>query len=151
VRAPAWLPCRLQIYFKGPNWLATQLRPKGIGFTMLDNAFARLGDWHGAHQIADRLQIERRHRKLDLFASRFCPIHRAFGVNYHWSVDQCEYATGLVFRKQSRLQPLYKQLNRTAVMPVSTSSLKRRMPCSAQLLAASSTSAGCKTRTCAAS
>jgi hypothetical protein len=31
-------------------------------------------------------------------------------MDYHWSVDQCEYATDIVFRKQADLQPLYENL-----------------------------------------
>ena len=32
-----------------------------------------------AQRIADSFHIERLHRKLDEFAGRFCPIHRALG------------------------------------------------------------------------
>ena len=52
---------------------------------MLNNAFVNLGDWGRAQQIADGFHIERLHRKLDEFAGRFCPIHRALGQSYHWS------------------------------------------------------------------
>jgi len=118
VRVPTWLPCRLQIYFNGHNWLASRLRKQKIDFTLLDNAFTRIADWTRAQQIADGLKIERLHRKLDEFARRFCPIHRSFGVNYHWSVDQCEYATDIVFNKQADLQPIYENLSRTAIHTV---------------------------------
>ena len=100
VRVPTWLPCRLQIYFNGHNWLAAQLRKRKIDFTLLDNAFLEIADWTRAQQIADSWQIKRLHGKLDEFARTYCPIHRAFGVVYHWSVDQCEYATDIVFRRQ---------------------------------------------------
>ena len=39
-------------------------------------------------------------------------------MNYHWSVDQCEYATDIVFHKQADLQPLYENLSRTAIHTV---------------------------------
>jgi hypothetical protein len=45
VRVPTWLPCRLQIYFNGHNWLANQLGKRSIDFTLLDNAFTGLSDW----------------------------------------------------------------------------------------------------------
>ena len=118
VRVPTWLPCRLQIYFNGHNWLATKLRQRGIDFTLLDNAFMGLADWGRAQSLADSLRIQKLHRKLDAFASRFCPTHRSMGMNYHWSVDQCEYATDVVFRKQADLGPLYANLSRTAIHTV---------------------------------
>jgi len=118
VRVPTWLPCRLQIYFNGHNWLANTLRRRGIDFTLLDNAPTRIADWERAQSLADDLRIQKLHRKLDEFASRFCPIHRSFGADYHWSVNQCEYATDIVFRKQADLQPLYEDLSRTAIHTV---------------------------------
>jgi hypothetical protein len=113
-----WFPCRLQIYFNGHNWLASALEERKIDYRLMDNAFVHVSDWTRAQQIADGLQIERLHRRRDAFARRFCPIHRSFGVNYHWSVDQCEYATDIVFRKQADLQPIYENLSRTAIHAV---------------------------------
>src|SRR6202453_4992573 len=103
VRVPTWLPCRLQIYFNGHNWLAGELSKRKIDNRLLDNAF---------------LHIERLHRKLDEFAGRFCPIYHALGLSYHWSVDQCEYATDIVFRKQADLHAIYENLARTAIHTV---------------------------------
>ncbi len=118
VRVPTWLPCRLQIYFNGHNWLAARLRKQKIEFTLLDNAFTSIADWERAQRIADDLRIQNLHRRLDDFAHRFCPIHRSFGVEYHWSVDQCEYSTDIVFGKQADLKPLYEHLSRTAIHTV---------------------------------
>jgi hypothetical protein len=118
VRVPTWLPCRLQIYFNGHNWLAHQLGKRGMEYSLVDNAFTGISGWERAQSLADSLRVQKLHRRLDAFASRFCPIHRAFGVNYHWSVDQCEYSTDIVFRKQADLQPLYENLSRTAIHTV---------------------------------
>src|SRR5215469_18704408 len=97
VRVPTWLPCRLQIYFNGHSWLASRLRQRDIDFRLIDNAFVDFADWQRAQHIANELEIKRLHRRLDEMAHRFCPIYRDFGVAYHWSVDQCEYATDIVF------------------------------------------------------
>jgi hypothetical protein len=118
VRVPTWLPCRLQVYFNGHNWLARQLDRRKIDCTLMDNAFTAISDWKRAQQIADSLRIQKLHGRLDEFASRFCPIHASLGLSYHWSVDQCEYATDIVFRKQTDLQPLYENLSRTAIHTV---------------------------------
>ena len=118
VRVPTWLPCRLQIYFNGHNWLAAQLEKRGIQYTMLDNSFAHIEDWAGAQRIADGWEAKRIHRRLDQFARQFCPILRHFGVAYHWSLNQCEYATDIVFRRQADLQAIYGNLTRTAIHAV---------------------------------
>ena len=118
VRVPTWLPCRLQIYFNGHNWLAAQLRKRKIDYELRDNAFVQIGDWGQAQRLADDWQAKRIHRKLDEFAQRFCPIFLHFGVHYHWSLDQCEYATDVVFRRQADLEAIYGNLTRTAIHAV---------------------------------
>jgi hypothetical protein len=55
---------------------------------------------------------------LDEFARRFCPVYSDFASGYHWSVEQCEYATDIVFRKQADLQAIYENLARTAIHTV---------------------------------
>jgi hypothetical protein len=118
VRVPTWLPCRLPVYFNGHSWLASVLRKRKIDFRLIDNAFVEIGDWRRAQQIADELEVRRLHHRLDEMARRFCPIHREFGVAYHWSVDQCEYATDVVFRRQADLAVIYGNLTRTAIHTV---------------------------------
>src|SRR5436853_6035869 len=58
VRVPTWLPCRLQVYFNGHNWLAAQLRKRKIAYQLLDNAFVEIGDWNQAQQMADDWKIK---------------------------------------------------------------------------------------------
>lgn len=118
VRVPTWLPCRLQIYYNGHNWLAAQLRKRKIDYRLLDNAFVEIGDWERAQQVVNGWEAKQMHRKLDEFAGTYCPIHRTFGVQYHWSVDQCEYATDIVFRQQADVAALYDNLSRTAIHTV---------------------------------
>jgi len=118
VRVPTWLPCRLQVYCNGHNWLAAQLKKRAIGYRMLDNAFVEIDDWAQAQRIADGWQAKRIHWKLDELAQRCCPIFRDFGIAYHWSLDQCEYATDIVFRRQADLQAIYGNLTRTAIHTV---------------------------------
>ena len=118
VRVPTWLPCRLQIYFNGHNWLAAPLKKRKMEYTLLDNAFLDIQDWAQAQRIADGWEPKRVHWKLDEWAKRFCPVLRHFGVAYHWSLDQCEYATDVVFRRQADLQAIYGSLTRTAIHSV---------------------------------
>jgi len=39
-------------------------------------------------------------------------------ASYHWSLDQAEYATDIVFRRQADLQAIYENLTRTAIHAV---------------------------------
>lgn len=118
VRVPTWLPCRLQVYCNGHNRLALQLERKGIAYKLVDNAFTEIADWDCAQKISDSWQARRIHWKLNEFARRFCPIHKHFGLVYHWSIDQAEYATDVVFKKQADLSAIYDHLTRTAIHTV---------------------------------
>jgi hypothetical protein len=118
VRVPTWCPFRLQIYFNGHNLLASKLEKRGIGFTMVDNAFDSIEDYDQAQQLSDDFDIEKLHSKLDSFAQQYCPVHACFNQVYHWSVMQAEYATDIVFKKQAELQAIYDPLIRTAIHTV---------------------------------
>lgn len=118
VRVPTWCPFRLQIYFNGHNWLASRLNQEGIEYSMVDNAFVYISDFVRSQEIADSFDVERVHRLLDRIAQTYCPVFKSFGERYHWSVMQVEYATDIIFRKQSDLQRIYENLIRTAIHTV---------------------------------
>lgn len=118
VRVPTWCPFRLQFYCNGHNWLARQLERRGIGYRLLDNAFVVINDFPKAQQLADAWDAVRLHRKLDEFARRYCPILKQIQETYHWSLETAEYATDIVFRRQTDLQGLYGHLIRTAIHTV---------------------------------
>lgn len=48
----------------------------------MDNVFTGIADRKRAQLLADQLRIQKLHRKLDEFASRFCPVHRSLGISY---------------------------------------------------------------------
>src|SRR5437899_685436 len=118
VRVPTWCPFRLQIYGNGHNWLARQLERNKIRYTLLDNAFTAIGDWAAAQSLVDSWEPSRLHRQLDEFAARYCPILKQIEESYHWSLDEAEYATDIVFRRQADLQAIYGNLIRTAIHTV---------------------------------
>jgi hypothetical protein len=118
LRVPTWAPFRLQFYFNGHHWLARQLTKKGVGFTLVDNAFTALGDFAVAQKIADGFSVKRLHDILDRYARRLCPVLKHFPGGVHWSLMQVEYATDLVFAKREDLAPLYDALIRTAIHAV---------------------------------
>lgn len=118
VRVPTWLPFRLQIFFNGHAWLGNELAKKKIGHQIMDNAFISIDNWGKAQKMSDSLSIERLHKKLDAFAQKYCPVHKVFKQDYHWSIMQCEYSTDIVFKKQEDLKPLYGQLIEKAIHSV---------------------------------
>jgi hypothetical protein len=102
----------LQFYFNGHNHLASQLKADGIGFTMRDNAFTQIADWHKAQELSDRLDVSRLDPRLDQLAARYCPAIAQLGVTYHWSLMQVKYATDIVFNRQGDLADWYQELIR---------------------------------------
>jgi len=118
LRVQTWCPFRLQFYFNGHHWLARQLDRQGIGYELLDNAFVRIDDFAKAQEMADAFVVAQLHRLLDRYAARCCPIFKVFGVRYHWSIMEAEYASDVVFAKPKYLQPLYEHISRTAIHTV---------------------------------
>jgi len=77
-----------------------------------------MDDWGKAQKASDSLSVEKLHKKLDVFAKTYCPVHQEFKQEYHWSIMQCEYSTDIVFKKQEDLKPLYEQLIAKAIHSV---------------------------------
>lgn len=52
--------------------------------------------------------------ELDFFAHRVNPfldtIEKVFHTGYHWCVDQCEYATDVMFKGRAALEDIYPSL-----------------------------------------
>jgi hypothetical protein len=113
VRVPTWCPFRLQFYFNGHNWLASQLKERGIAYEMLDNAFVHIADYAVANQLANEFDMELLHLRLDELARQYCPVVTDLKLSYHWSILQAEYATDLVFKQRETLQAFYPLLLET--------------------------------------
>ena len=115
VRVPTWCPFRVQFYLNGHSLLASKLTTSSIKHRLLDNVFIEIEDLKTAQALADDLDIPRLHNKLDDYAQRCCPVIKALGLTYHWSLMQVEYSTDIIFKRQSDLASLYDSLVRTAV------------------------------------
>ena len=103
LRVPTWCPFRLQFYCNGHSVVARQMSH---------------ADFERAQKLADEFRVQMLHQKLDGFADRYCPVVKQFELNYHWSLDQVEFATDIVFQRQSDLQAIYERLTRTAIHTV---------------------------------
>jgi len=113
LRVPTWCPFRLQFYCNGHNWLANQLKQRGIAYKMLDNAFVQIADYAVANQLANAIDVELLHFRLDAFAKKYCPVITDLKLTYYWSIMQAEYATDLVFKSREALQAFYPHLLET--------------------------------------
>ncbi|MDD5518880.1 MAG: MarR family transcriptional regulator [Candidatus Omnitrophica bacterium] len=118
LRVPTWCPFQLQFYFNGHNWLAAKLAKRNIQYSLQDNAFLEIADFTTAQELSDNMRVEDLHQVLDILAERYCPVIKTYHLAYHWSIMQAEYATDLVFKKQSDLRLLYEPLVRTAIHSV---------------------------------
>ena len=118
LQVPTWCPFRLQFYCNGHSVVARQMSQRNIEYRALDNAFGWIADFERAQKLADEFRVKMLHRKLDGLADRYCPVVKQFELNYHWSLDQVEFATDIVFQRQSDLQAIYERLTRTAIHTV---------------------------------
>jgi hypothetical protein len=118
LRVPTWAPFRLQFYMNGHNWLASKLAKKKISYDMRENAFLSIDNFAKAQELSDSIKVSDLHHALDRFAEKYCPVGKEYDLAYHWSIMQVEYATDIVFKKQSDLRTLYDQIVRTAIHSV---------------------------------
>ena len=118
LRAPTWVPFRLQFYFNRHNALAAQLKQAGVDFEQIDNGFVYIADFEQANQLAQTLDIDTLYQRLNELAAAYCPVVDQLGQQYHWSISQVEYATDLVFKNQSTLQAFYPRLLETLIQAV---------------------------------
>ncbi len=118
LRVPTWCPFQLQFYFNGHNWLAAKLAKRDIAYTLKDNVFLEISDFSKAQELSDKIRVEDLHQVLDIIAERYCPVIKTYHLAYHWSIMQAEYATDIIFKRQSDLKPLYEPLIRTAIHSV---------------------------------
>ena len=123
LRVPTWAPFRLQFYMNGHNWLATKLTKSKIAYVLKENAFLSIDDFAKAQQLSDSIKALDLHRALDGFARKYCPVFQEYGLTYHWSTMQVEYATDLVFKRQADLRLLYDQIVRTAIHSVKSENI----------------------------
>lgn len=118
LRVPTWCPFRLQFYFNGHNALAVQLHKENIAFEQMDNAFLSMADFARANELAATMDTEALHHKLDSLAEQYCPAVKQLGLFYNWSIMQAEYATDIVFKRQSTLKAIYPHLLESLIQVV---------------------------------
>lgn len=116
LRVPTWLPCRLQFYFNGHNYLAKCLEQEQIGFTMADNCFTAIDSFEAANRLAAKLDPAVIEKRLRHYVETFIPaLEQTFPDKYYWSIMQLELSSDITFKNDSTLPGIYDQLVSSAV------------------------------------
>ena len=114
VKLQTWFPFLIQVYINGREMMKHVFEESGISYQMYDNSFIEISDIPKAQELADRFDSKSLCRQLDFFARKVNPyldtIERTFHQGYHWCVDQCEYATDVMFKSREALEDIYPSL-----------------------------------------
>lgn len=114
VKLQTWFPFDVQVYINGREYLSKQLDKAKIGYERYDNCFTHIDDVDKAQEIANKIEAKKFSDTFDVFAQRVNPmlerITEIFGSGYYWCVDQCEYATDVMFNSRADLVKVYPDL-----------------------------------------
>jgi hypothetical protein len=121
VRLQTWAPFTCQVYANGHDYVARQLKKKGIAFEQVDNAFVALADPAAAQRCADRFAKLPWPKILERYARQVNPLlhDELKGLSHYWVIDQAEYATDLRFTSQHALAGLFARLLEFALLTFS--------------------------------
>lgn len=119
VRIQSWAPYDIQVYVNGREWLARRMDRAGIGYGRSDNKIVAVDE----PQAVDAFCEELRHTEWPAFLERqaalvnpLLPDIEAAGFpGYWWVIDQCEYATDILFRDRAALEAIKDDLVTAAV------------------------------------
>lgn len=116
-RLQTWLPCEVQVWINGREWLARRMDRKGIAYRRHDNCFPWIDDFPAAQRMFNQMQRTRWIRGLDRVLSRLCPTYtkRLDGNAPYWTAFQTEWATDVCFNSPESLRSLYRPLVRGAM------------------------------------
>jgi hypothetical protein len=114
VRLQSWAPYSMQVYVNGREWLARQLDRRGIAYAKSDNKITWVADAEAARQLCESFTHTAWPTFLDRLALMVNPLlpdlqKAGFGP-YWWVIDQCEYATDLLFRERDVLETVRDDL-----------------------------------------
>jgi hypothetical protein len=119
LRLQTWLPFTIHVCMNGREWLARELRQRGIGFEQRDNCFVWIKNIATAQNLADQQLRTDWSGLLDDLRRLFHPVHDTmFGkqlMDIYWSADETEWATDVMFRSRAALGQVYPALVRHAM------------------------------------
>ena len=119
VRIQSWFPFEIQIYINGREYLSRKLDKKGINYLRYENTFLELEDIGKAKKLSDSMITKKWTRALDKFSLEVNPIlkriRKIFNHGYYWCLEQCEFATDIMFESHNYLEKIYPDLVEHAI------------------------------------
>jgi hypothetical protein len=111
VKLQSWFPFGVQVYVNGREYISKQLDRAGISYKRYDNCFTHIDDIEAAQKISDDFLSKKLDGMLNHFAKQINPfidrIKEILGHDYYWCLEQCEYATDLMFNSREDLESVY--------------------------------------------
>jgi hypothetical protein len=129
LRLQSWFPFLTQVCLNGREWLACQMRARGMRFEKSGNCFTCLEDLEGAQALLEQQATYDWRGWLNGLLSQCHPLHAQIvaplGISYYWSAAQSEYATDLMFSSPRNLAALYKRIIRYGITHFSSENVLR--------------------------
>jgi len=140
-RIQTWFPFHISVCINGREWLARQLDAARLRYVRRDNTFTWLEDVAQAQALFDQQLQAHWPSLLNQLAAALNPAHaEMFGqsiLRYHWTVQESEWATDVMFRSRAALEQIYPQLVRYAVTTFGAANVLRffgqPVPCSGKV------------------
>jgi hypothetical protein len=111
VKLQSWFPFTIQVYVNGREYISKQLDKAGVGYKRYDNCFTHIDDIETAQKISDDFSGKKLDGMLNHFAEQINPfikrIKEILGHDYFWCMEQCEYATDVMFNSREDLKSVY--------------------------------------------
>lgn len=105
VKIQTWFPFNIQVYINGRELMKHVFDSNGISYQCYDNSFTDISDPAKAQELADKFDSASLCRRLDRFAKSINPfldtVQKHFGQGYFWCMEQCEFATDIMFKERS--------------------------------------------------
>lgn len=111
VKLQSWFPFGMQVYINGREYISKQLDKLGISYVRYDNCFTQIDNLEVAQKISDDFNGKKLDAMLNHFAKQINPfidrIKEILGHDYYWCMEQCEYATDVMFNSRKDLEEIY--------------------------------------------
>src|SRR4051794_7234130 len=119
VRLQTWAPYEIQVYINGREWLARQMDQAGIGYRRSDSKIPQVDDFGAVSALCEPFAHPDWPPFLERQAALVNPllpdIERAGFPGYWWLIDQCEYASDVLFTDRAALETIRGDLVTAAI------------------------------------
>jgi hypothetical protein len=129
LRLQSWFPFLTQVCLNGREWLACQMRARGMRFEKSGNCFTSIENLREAQGLLEQQATYDWRGWLDGLLGQCHPLHAQvvapLGISYYWSAAQSEYATDLMFSSTQSLAALYERVIRYGITHFSSQRVLR--------------------------